>query len=144
MVGASVPQFDMLFFQESPWPTLRDEVGFLEETDIGTVWVADHYAFPPRPTAPVLEAWTTLAALEASTSRVRLGTMVSNVATRHPAMLAKMASTVDAISGGRVDLGVGAGGGDGLYKREYDWLGIPPLSRRFRDVSATSARRPLC
>ena len=56
MVGASVPQFDMLFFQESPWPTLRDEVGFLDDTDIGTVWVADHYAFPPRPTAPVLEA----------------------------------------------------------------------------------------
>jgi luciferase-like monooxygenase len=47
----------------------------------------------------------------------------------HPAMLAKLAATVDCVSSGRVDLGVGAGGGDGLYRRAYDWLGIPPLSR---------------
>ncbi|MBV9577884.1 MAG: LLM class flavin-dependent oxidoreductase [Chloroflexi bacterium] len=129
----------MLLFQELPWPILVDEVGFLEErAGLGTVWVADHYAFPPRPTAPLLEAWTTLAGLAASTSRIRLGTMVSNVATRHPALLAKMAATVDAISGGRVAIGVGAGGGDGLYRREYDWLGIPALScagrvRRLRE-----------
>jgi alkanesulfonate monooxygenase SsuD/methylene tetrahydromethanopterin reductase-like flavin-dependent oxidoreductase (luciferase family) len=58
--------------------------------------------------------------------------MVSNVATWHPAMLAKLAATVDSISGGRVDVGVGAGGGDGLYRLEYDWLGIPPLSRAGR------------
>lgn len=132
MVRAPRPDFDLLLFQELPWPILVDEVGFLEATSIGTVWLTDHYAFPPRPTAPVLEAWTTLAALAALTSRIRLGTMVSNIATRHPAMLAKMASTVDTISGGRVDVGVGAGGGDGLYKREYDWLGILPLSRAGR------------
>jgi alkanesulfonate monooxygenase SsuD/methylene tetrahydromethanopterin reductase-like flavin-dependent oxidoreductase (luciferase family) len=132
MVSTAGPKFDMLLFQELPWQILRDEVGFLERTGLGTVWLADHYAFPPRPTAPVLEAWTTLGALAASTSRIRLGTMVSNVATRHPAILAKMASTVDVISSGRLDLGVGAGGGEGLYKREYDWLGIPPLRRAGR------------
>ena len=61
--------------------TLLDEVRSLEELGIGTLWVADHYAFPPRPSAPVLEAWTTLAALAAGTRRIRPGMMVGNVAT---------------------------------------------------------------
>jgi alkanesulfonate monooxygenase SsuD/methylene tetrahydromethanopterin reductase-like flavin-dependent oxidoreductase (luciferase family) len=126
--------FDMLLLQDLPWPALLDEARYLEDLGIGTLWVADHYALPPRPTAPIFEAWTTLAALAARTTRLRLGTLVSNVATRHPAMLAKLAATVDAISNGRVDLGVGAGGGDGLYRREYDWLGIPPLTRGERVV----------
>ena len=58
---------------------------------------------------PVLEAWTTLAALAAQTTRVRLGTLISNVAFRHPAMLAKKAVTVHCISGGWLDIGVGTG-----------------------------------
>ena len=123
---------DVLVFQDLPWPTLLDEARFLEQAGAGTLWVADHYAFPLRPAAPVFEAWTTLAALAASTTGLRLGSLVSNVATRHPAMLAKLVATVDHLSAGRVDIGVGAGGGDGPYRREYEWLGIPPLRRSER------------
>ena len=128
-------RFDMFVWQAIPWPALRDDVQFLETMPIGTVWVGDHYAYPPSPTAPVLEAWTTLAALAAQTRRVRLGTAISNVATRHPAMLAKQAATVDCISGGRLDIGLGPG----HFESELAWLGIPsrsPAGRvdRFREA----------
>jgi alkanesulfonate monooxygenase SsuD/methylene tetrahydromethanopterin reductase-like flavin-dependent oxidoreductase (luciferase family) len=59
--------------------------------------------------APVFECWTALSALASATSKVRLGTMVTSAAFRNPALLAKMASTVDVVSGGRLELGVGAG-----------------------------------
>jgi alkanesulfonate monooxygenase SsuD/methylene tetrahydromethanopterin reductase-like flavin-dependent oxidoreductase (luciferase family) len=123
MVGSGV-RCDMHVFPELPWPVLLDEVRYLEELAMGTVWLADHYAWPPRPDAPVLEAWTTLSALAAQTARVRLGTLISNVALRHPALLAKQAATVDCISGGRLDLGLGAG----YFAREFAWLGIPFLT----------------
>jgi alkanesulfonate monooxygenase SsuD/methylene tetrahydromethanopterin reductase-like flavin-dependent oxidoreductase (luciferase family) len=134
MVGRGV-RFDLQVFQEIPWPILLEEVRYLEDLGIGTVWLADHYAWPPRPAAPVLEAWTTLAALAARTSRVRLGTLISNVALRHPALLAKQATTVDCISGGRLDLGLGSG----YFAPEFAWLGIPFLTpagriERFREA----------
>ena len=97
MVRTSV-RFDMSLWQAVPWPVLLDDVRHLEELGIGTVWVGDHYAWPPFSSNPVLEAWTTLAAMAARTTRIRLGTLISNVATRHPAMLAKQAATVDCIS----------------------------------------------
>src|SRR5215467_12908369 len=85
IVAESNVRFDVQVFQEIPWPVLLEEVRYLEELDIGTVWLGDHYAWLPRPDAPVLEAWTTLSALATRTARVRLGTLISNVATRHPA-----------------------------------------------------------
>ena len=72
-------------------------VRYFEDLGIWTVWIADHYASPLQPDRLVLEAWTTLAALAASTARIRLGTLVTNVATRHPALLAKQAATVDCV-----------------------------------------------
>ncbi|MBV9845539.1 MAG: LLM class flavin-dependent oxidoreductase, partial [Kutzneria sp.] len=73
-------------------------------------WIFDHlYPTFGDLTAPCLESWTTLAALAQATRRIRLGILVSGVHFRHPAVLAKMTSTVDIISGGRVELGVGAG-----------------------------------
>jgi alkanesulfonate monooxygenase SsuD/methylene tetrahydromethanopterin reductase-like flavin-dependent oxidoreductase (luciferase family) len=123
-VGARHVRFDMQVFQELPWPVMCEEMRYLEALDIGTLWLRDHYAWPPRPTAPVLEAWATLAALAARPSRLRLGTLVSDVALRHPALLAKQAATVDCISGGRLDLGLGPG----YFEREFTWLGIPFLT----------------
>jgi alkanesulfonate monooxygenase SsuD/methylene tetrahydromethanopterin reductase-like flavin-dependent oxidoreductase (luciferase family) len=123
MAGSGV-RFDMRVFQEAPWLVLLEEVRYLESLGIGTVWLADHYAWPPRPGAPVLEAWTTLAALVTQMTQVRLGTMVRNVAMRHPALLAKQAATVDCISGGRLDLGLGSG----YFAPEFAWLGIPYLT----------------
>jgi alkanesulfonate monooxygenase SsuD/methylene tetrahydromethanopterin reductase-like flavin-dependent oxidoreductase (luciferase family) len=102
-------RFDMLAWQVVPWPALRADVRYLESLDIGTVWLGDAYLLPAGYGGDVLEAWTTLGALAACTERVRLGTLISNVSLRHPAMLAKQAATVDRISGGRLDLGLGAG-----------------------------------
>ena len=70
---------------------------------------------------PSLEAWAVLAALATLTSRIRLGTLVTGNTYRHPAVLAKMATTVDVISGGRLDLGIGSG----WYLPDHEMFGIP-------------------
>lgn len=85
---------------------IRDLVLECEKLGYHSVWLDDHLMYNDW---PILECWTTLSALAASTSRIRLGTMVSCMAHRNPALLAKMAATVDVISGGRLELGVGAG-----------------------------------
>ena len=76
-----------------------------EEAGLDSVWVGDSLTAKPR-----LEAMTTLAAIAARTERVRLGTAVMLMALRHPVLLAQMVGTVDLISGGRLQLGVGVGG----------------------------------
>nr|WP_090274204.1 TIGR03560 family F420-dependent LLM class oxidoreductase [Mycolicibacterium komanii]CRL67120.1 luciferase family protein [Mycolicibacterium komanii] len=85
---------------------------FLDDTAVDTLWVADHLlqADPfSRVEEPMLEAYTTLGYLAAVTSRIRLGTMVSAATFRAPALLVKAVTTVDALSGGRAWLGLGAG-----------------------------------
>jgi F420-dependent oxidoreductase-like protein len=73
-------------------------------------WTFDHfYPIFTDPTGPCLEGWTTLTALAQATSRLRLGTLVTGIHYRHPAVLANMAATLDNISGGRLELGLGAG-----------------------------------
>jgi F420-dependent oxidoreductase-like protein len=90
---------------------------------------SDHYTAIIRPDADALDAWATLAGLAAITTRIRLGTMVSPVTFRHPSVLARMAVTVDHISGGRVEVGMGSG----WYEREHEAHGFPFLDgkRRF-------------
>jgi G6PDH family F420-dependent oxidoreductase len=73
-------------------------------------WIWDHFVSRGRKTDPVLECWSMLAAAARETTRIRLGSFVSNVMNRHPAVLARMAATVSELSGGRLDLGIGAGG----------------------------------
>jgi len=81
-----------------------------------SVWVYDHFHTVPEPTEEAThEAWTLMAALAASTERVRLGQMCTCMAYRNPAYLAKVASTIDAISGGRIEMGIGAG----WYEHEW-------------------------
>jgi len=72
-----------------------------------------------RESLPLLEAWTTLSALTRDTTRLRLGTSVLRNSYRHRSVLAKMAATLDVISGGRLDLGLGAG----WFEREFDAYG---------------------
>lgn len=73
-------------------------------------WTFDHfYPIFSDPTGPCLEGWTTLTALAQATERLRLGTLVTGIHHRHPAVLANMAAAVDIISGGRLELGIGAG-----------------------------------
>jgi alkanesulfonate monooxygenase SsuD/methylene tetrahydromethanopterin reductase-like flavin-dependent oxidoreductase (luciferase family) len=128
-MGESSVRFDMFAWQVVPWSVMRDDVRYLETLNIGTVWLGDAYAMPPGHGGAVLEAWTTLAALASCTERVRLGTMVSNVSLRHPAMLAKQAATVDRISGGRLDLGVGSGTDIPEDRTALGLLSLTPAAR---------------
>lgn len=91
---------------------------------------SDHYLSVFAPTERgATDAWTVIAALAARTERIRLGTLVSPVTFRHPAILAKAVATADHISGGRVELGLGAG----WYEREHHAHGLafPPMEARF-------------
>ena len=80
-----------------------------EELGFDSVWLYDHLQTREGDPGPVLECWTTLAALARETSRVQLGQIVTCALYRNPGLLAQMASTVDAASGGRVVVGIGAG-----------------------------------
>ena len=91
-----------------------------EASGYSTVWLDDHLMYG---STPILETWTTLAALAAVTKSVRLGTMVTNAAFRNPALLAKMAATIDTISEGRFELGIGAG----VQAEEHRAYGYPFL-----------------
>jgi F420-dependent oxidoreductase-like protein len=92
-----------------------------EEHGVGTLFRSDHYlSVDDRRERGSLDAWATIAALAATTERLRLGTLVSPATFRHPAVLAKMAVTADHISGGRVELGIGAG----WWDREHEAYGI--------------------
>jgi probable F420-dependent oxidoreductase len=107
--GFSLPDEPVTFEAMASWARRAEAMGF------DSVWVSDHffytfarYGADPTPIAS-LEPMTALAGLAAVTNRVRLGTLVLGSAFRHPALVAKMATTIDGISGGRLDLGVGAG-----------------------------------
>lgn len=100
-----------------------------EEQGLEGLFRSDHYTAIIRPRADALDTWTTLAGLAALTERIRLGTLVSPATYRHPSVLARMAVTVDHISGGRLDVGLGSG----WYEREHVAHGFPFLDgkRRF-------------
>jgi F420-dependent oxidoreductase-like protein len=95
-----------------------------------SAWNFDHfYPIFSDSTGPCFEGWTMLAAMAAETRRIRIGCQVTGMVYRHPAVLANMAATVDVISGGRLDVGLGAG----WNQEECDAYGIelPPLRERF-------------
>jgi len=85
------------------------------------IWCSDHFMSRGDPRTPVLEAWTMLAAAAARTERVRLGPFVLNVMNRHPAVVARMAASFQALSRGRLVIGIGIGG----HRAEHEALGIP-------------------
>jgi len=92
------------------WPALRDAVLQAEADGYDTTWVFDHFdGEMVQGDRPMLECFTLLGALAAATTTIGLGTLVANVANRHPAVLAAAASSVQRISDGRFTLGLGAG-----------------------------------
>jgi len=98
----------------------------VEEAGFDGVWTWDHLRDPDHDSGPgVPEAWTILAALAEVTKRVSLGPLVLNVANRHPGLLANMAATLQAVAGGRLLLGIGAGGNRRTpYVAEQEMLGL--------------------
>lgn len=96
--------------------------------EIEHAWLFDHLMpIGGDPSGPAFEGWTLLSALAAQTSRLRLGVMVTSNRFRPPALLAKIATTVDIVSGGRLDFGIGVGSRPGhpLARREYEAHGLP-------------------
>jgi alkanesulfonate monooxygenase SsuD/methylene tetrahydromethanopterin reductase-like flavin-dependent oxidoreductase (luciferase family) len=104
----------------------------LDAAGYAGVWSWDHFVSRGTKTDPVLEAWTTLTAAAMVTERVTVGTFVANVMNRHPAVLARMAATLQQASGGRLRLGIGIGG----HPDEHDAYGIPfpPPAERARHL----------
>ena len=107
-------------------PSFEETLAFgrqAEALGLDSIWVFDHLLFrtPGEPDEGIREAWTTLAALAAVIPRVELGALVMCASFRNPALMAKMAATLDDLSGGRVILGLGAG----WHEPEYDAFGYP-------------------
>jgi F420-dependent oxidoreductase-like protein len=122
-IGLDVAQHQLL------WPELAERVQFAESAGFDGAWVFDHFSpLYGDPNGPCLEGWTLLAGLAAITSRIRLGVLVTGITYRHPSVLATEAITVDHISNGRVELGVGAA----WHQPEHEALGIPfpPIKER--------------
>jgi F420-dependent oxidoreductase-like protein len=116
------------------WARTLELAGAAEEMGFESLWAFDHFHTVPDPTDEItFESFSTLAALAMVTKRVRIGHMVICTSFRNPALTAKLASTLDVISGGRFELGIGAG-----WKRD-EWLaygyGFPPIGERI-DVFA--------
>ena len=121
---------------EAKWAKAVEIAVLAEELGYDSIWVYDHFHNVPRPAHETMfECWTTLAAISQRTSRIRLGQMVGCNSYRQPSVLAKITSTIDVISGGRLDWGIGAG----WYENEYKGYGFefPAPEGRIRMLRET-------
>jgi alkanesulfonate monooxygenase SsuD/methylene tetrahydromethanopterin reductase-like flavin-dependent oxidoreductase (luciferase family) len=124
--------------QMPTWPQVRTFGQHAEAAGLDSVWVCDHLLSGP-PEEGIHEGWTILAALAAATRRMELGQLVMCTSFRHPALLAKMATTAHTVSGGRLILGLGAG----WYDPEYTAFGYPTDHRAGRFEEAIGIIGPL-
>jgi len=136
-IGVQLPEVERFV----PWPEYLDLARLAESVGFDSVWVGDHllYDLPDGSTRGPYEAWTTLAGIAAVTSRVEIGPLVASTAFHAPAMLAKQAATVDAISGGRLIVALGAG----WNRREFDAFGFAYDRRVSRFEEALAIISPL-
>jgi alkanesulfonate monooxygenase SsuD/methylene tetrahydromethanopterin reductase-like flavin-dependent oxidoreductase (luciferase family) len=128
-------RFGICTDQNLPFETLVERWQYFERLGFDSVWDCDHFNQPSRPDGPYFESWTLLAALAARTTRIRVGVLVSSNTFRHPALLAQQAVTLDHVSNGRLELGLGAG----WFVPEHERFGLPfppPGERvgRFREA----------
>jgi len=144
------PTFSLFLPQAGlSWDALREKALLVETLGFDGLWLVDHFWAGGMPDLDFLEGWTSLAGLAEATTTLRLGLMVSCNSYRNPALLAKMVATVDQISGGRVELGMGAGWMDVEYQAYgYDFPtvrtrlaqleeGLEIVTRMLRDSRAT-------
>jgi len=124
--GVTLPQI------KRTWAETRAAAAEFERLGFSSVWLNDHLYGVPGPQLPIMEAWTTLSAVGAVTERVQLGTLVSPVGFRNPALLAKMVATLDNITNGRVIVGLGSG----WFQMEFEGYGIafPSLRARLQQL----------
>lgn len=136
-VGYHIPEVE----RQVGWQDILELVTTAEDVGFDSVWAPDHllYRFEQEPAVAPWECWTLLSAIAAATKRVELGPLVLCTAFRNPAMIAKMAATIDEISGGRLVLGLGAG----WHKPEFDAYGIPFDHRASRFDEAFTIIRTL-
>jgi alkanesulfonate monooxygenase SsuD/methylene tetrahydromethanopterin reductase-like flavin-dependent oxidoreductase (luciferase family) len=118
--GGATREFGIQIIQTWTWPETRERMKWFESLGFESLWLTDHLTRTANPGEPYLEAWTLLSALAIEIEQVRLGVLVSSNTFRHPSVLAKMAVTVDHISNGRLELGVGAG----WFKTEHEMFGL--------------------
>jgi len=118
-VGVQLPEVE----REVRWPELRGIAAAAEDCGFDSIWLGDHmlYRDDGRPDRGPWDAWTALAGLAASTERVQLGPLVASTAFHPPGLIARMAATIDELSGGRFVLGLGAG----WNEVEFRSFGIP-------------------
>ncbi len=143
-LGISIGGFPLRTETVQMGPLLSRLARRADEAGFDSLWTMDHFFQIPitgqPPEAPLLEAYAILAFLAAETRRIRLGTMVTCVAYRHPGVLIKAVTAIDVLSGGRVIFGVGAGAPfnqlpPGRSPRDFEAYGLgipfPPLAERF-------------
>jgi probable F420-dependent oxidoreductase len=132
---------DRATYSKRSYESIRAVARQAEADGFDSIWLADHllYRKPGEPIRGIWECWTMLAALAEATERVEIGTLVLCNSFRNPAILAKMATAVDEVSGGRLTLGIGAGWND----PEYEAFGLPVDHRVGRFEEALQILRPL-
>jgi len=132
-------RFCIAAMQDAPWPEMIARWQRLESQGLDGLMLADHFVNFAQPKAPWFESWTLLAALATQTKTIRIG-LLSAMPWRNPAFLARQAMTVDHISNGRLDLGLGAGapGGEDISYAMTGTPDWPPKERvdRFREYVA--------
>jgi F420-dependent oxidoreductase-like protein len=137
-IGVHVANFTWPESPQGTAATLGRIADVVEDGGFSALSVMDHWFQMDAyfdATEPMLEGYTTLGYLAAKTSRVRLGLLVTGVTYRHPGLLAKTVTTLDVLSGGRAELGIGAA----WYEREHIGLGVPypPVAERFERLEET-------
>jgi alkanesulfonate monooxygenase SsuD/methylene tetrahydromethanopterin reductase-like flavin-dependent oxidoreductase (luciferase family) len=119
-----------IFYAPLPsWPVLRERIQHVESLGFDSMWLVDHFVNPVYSDCPWMDAWTLLAGMAACSKNVKLGTLVTNIIYRNPALIAKQALTVDQMSDGRLVLGIGAGSPNDL---SHPMTGIDPWPNRER------------
>jgi len=128
-------RFGVLTVQNLPWEKEVERWKLIESLGFDSVWLADHFTDPVNHTGHWFESWTLLASLAVVTEKIRIGTLVSSMPLRRPAVLARQILTIDHISNGRLEIGLGTGASrDPVHKMLgiEDWVGSERVER-FKD-----------